>query len=262
MQLAASLPVVGLPVPEQQVSEPVPRGQGEHLLLQFDHGPPRSPETDIIANCTSTPRRWTPLKPTPLLFLLLFKTEINNEHIDTSYGIVFDLLQYGKKKIKSTSVVLGTRHNAALLFFPPRQQVELIRRCVREAPLLLWELESNWLSLWTAASSQPELRMRTHWLQMCNQPLHCTVAPTFHFRKNKKQKLRTQYSQQFTISDLLLHRAALWASSLIQYDDKTGHIHVMPRFITILCRPVRILVSLNTVCVHFCVKIFYLVYWV
>lgn len=98
MQLAASLPVVGLPVPEQQVSEPVPRRQGEHLLLQFDHGPPRSPETDRIANCTSTPRRWTPLKPTPLLFLLLFKTEINNEHIDTSHGIVFDLLQNGKKK--------------------------------------------------------------------------------------------------------------------------------------------------------------------
>lgn len=35
------LPVVGLPVPEQQVSEPVPRGQGEHLLLQFNHGPPK-----------------------------------------------------------------------------------------------------------------------------------------------------------------------------------------------------------------------------
>lgn len=35
------LPVVGLPVPEQQVSEPVPRGKGEHLLLQFNHGPPK-----------------------------------------------------------------------------------------------------------------------------------------------------------------------------------------------------------------------------
>lgn len=34
-------PVVGLPVPEQQVSEPVPRGQGEHLLLQLHHGPPK-----------------------------------------------------------------------------------------------------------------------------------------------------------------------------------------------------------------------------
>lgn len=63
MQVAASLPVVGLPVPEQQVSKPVPRGQREHLLLQFDHGaPPQSPETetDITANRTSTPRRWIP----------------------------------------------------------------------------------------------------------------------------------------------------------------------------------------------------------
>lgn len=34
----AFLPVVSLPVPEQQVSEPVPWGQREHLLLQFDHG--------------------------------------------------------------------------------------------------------------------------------------------------------------------------------------------------------------------------------
>lgn len=99
MQLAAPLPVVGLPVPEQQVSEPVPRGQGEHLLLQFDHGPPppHSPKTDITANCTSTPRRWNPKNPTSLLFLLLFKTEINNEHIDTSHGIVFDLPSKWKK---------------------------------------------------------------------------------------------------------------------------------------------------------------------
>lgn len=37
----SNLPIVCLPVPEQQVSEPVPRGQGEHLLLQFNHGPPK-----------------------------------------------------------------------------------------------------------------------------------------------------------------------------------------------------------------------------
>lgn len=91
--IAAPLPVVGLPIPEQQVSEPVPRGQGEHLLLQFDHGPLRSLETDIIASC-ALPRRGggPPLKPTPHLFLLLFKTGINNEHIDTPHGILFDLL--------------------------------------------------------------------------------------------------------------------------------------------------------------------------
>lgn len=82
MQLAASLPVVGLPVPEQQVSEPVPRGQGKHILLQFDHRPPPySPNTDKTANCTSTPRRWTLQKPTSLLFLLLFQMEINNAYI-------------------------------------------------------------------------------------------------------------------------------------------------------------------------------------
>lgn len=44
MMKAASLPVVGLPVPKQQVSEPVPRRQGEHILLQFDHGPPLESE--------------------------------------------------------------------------------------------------------------------------------------------------------------------------------------------------------------------------
>ncbi len=33
-----------------------------------------------------------PPKPTPILFLLLFKTVINNKHIDTPHGIVFDLL--------------------------------------------------------------------------------------------------------------------------------------------------------------------------
>lgn len=34
---AVLLPVIGLPVPKQQVSESVPRGQREHLLFQFDH---------------------------------------------------------------------------------------------------------------------------------------------------------------------------------------------------------------------------------
>lgn len=116
MQLAASLPVVGLPVPEQQVSEPVPRGQREHLLLQFDHGPPpHSPKTDITANCTSTPRRCTPQKSTSLLFLLLFKTEINNEHIDTSHGIVFDLPPKWGKKIY-TSFVFGHRSQCSSTF--------------------------------------------------------------------------------------------------------------------------------------------------
>lgn len=64
-----SLPVVGLPVPEQQVSEPVPRGQREHLLLQLNHGPPPPPqipetETESTANRTSKPMGWTPPQKT------------------------------------------------------------------------------------------------------------------------------------------------------------------------------------------------------
>lgn len=41
----------------------------------------------------------------------------------------------------------GTRLSAALLFSQPRQQVEDVHPSVRtgEAPLLLWQLESNWL---------------------------------------------------------------------------------------------------------------------
>lgn len=38
-------------------------------------------------------------KPTPFLFPRLFKTDINNEHIDTAHGIVFVLSPKQKKKI-------------------------------------------------------------------------------------------------------------------------------------------------------------------
>lgn len=211
MQLAASLPVVGLPVPEQQVSEPVPRGQREHLLLQFDHGPPpHSPKTDITANCTSTPRRWTPQKSTSLLFLLLFKTEINNEHIDTSHGIVFDLPPKWEKNIYFFRFWAPITMQLYFLF-PPRQQVEFIRRCVGEAPLLLWQLESNWLSLSTAASSQPELRMDALAANLCRLINRYTVLFSFN-KKKKKQQLQKQYThkklQYFRISGLLLHRDA------------------------------------------------------
>lgn len=149
MQVAASLPVVGLPVPEQQVSEPVPRGQREHLLLQFDHGPPpQSPETDITANRTSTPRRWTPLKSTPFLFRLLFKTEINNEHIDTPHGIVFDFPPEQKNQLLSFWAPVTMQ-----LYFSARRGNRsrmFIRRCVGEAALTVTAGEQLVVSLNTS----------------------------------------------------------------------------------------------------------------
>ncbi len=158
MQVAASLPVVGLPVPEQQVSKPVPRGQREHLLLQFDHGAPlQSPETetDITANRTSTPRRWTP----------------QNQLRSSSFC-------YSKRRLITNTFI---RLMAPSSTSPPKQENQLLsflapvtmqlyfssrwgnrsrmffRRCVGEAPLLLWQLREQLVV--SPASSLPELRM-------------------------------------------------------------------------------------------------------
>lgn len=56
---AVILPVISLPVPEQQVSEPVPRGQREHLLFKFNHGSPPSKKRSWreIAPQTAPPDR-------------------------------------------------------------------------------------------------------------------------------------------------------------------------------------------------------------
>lgn len=132
MQVAASLPVVGLPVSEQQVSEPVPRWQREHLLLQFDHCPPsQNPEkeTEITANRTSTPRRWNPqnqLRSSSLGYSK--RTLITNTLIQLMASSSSSLLN---RKKKLTYFVFGNRQIAALLFFPPRQQVEDVHPSVR-----------------------------------------------------------------------------------------------------------------------------------
>lgn len=63
--VAASLPVVGLPVPEQQVSEPVPRWQREHILLQFHHGPPPLESGDLAFHCKIAEELDPPRPPTP-----------------------------------------------------------------------------------------------------------------------------------------------------------------------------------------------------
>lgn len=96
------LPVVGLPVPEQQVSEPVPRWQREHILLQFHHGPPpftirrlgfslSTAEELDTSTSTSSPasphhhrHSHTNLAPLPCAG---FRRETNNAHAGPSHGI-------------------------------------------------------------------------------------------------------------------------------------------------------------------------------
>lgn len=63
--------------------------------------------------------------------------------------------QKRKEKNKKQSVTRKTFDFAALLFLSPRQQVDFIRRCVGEAPLLC----QNSAAAATATSSLTELRM-------------------------------------------------------------------------------------------------------
>lgn len=137
MQVAASLPVVGLPIPEQQVSKPVPRGQREHLLLQFDHGPPpQSPETktDITANRTSTPRRWTPQNQLrSSSFCYSKRSRLITNTLIHLMASVFDLTPKQKNQLLSFLAPVTMQ-----LYFSSRRGNRsrmFIRRCVGEAPL-------------------------------------------------------------------------------------------------------------------------------
>lgn len=80
--------------------------------------------------------------------------------MDTSHGIVFDLLSKENKNRQLVnsyySFLFGTRQKAASLLFPTRQQVEDDHPSVRSGGgcTLLRQLESNWLTL-TSSSILP-----------------------------------------------------------------------------------------------------------
>lgn len=143
--VAASLPVVGLPVPEQQVSEPVPRWQREHVLLQFHHGPPPLESGDLAFHCkideeldppypaSRLPHSHTNLAPLPCA---VFKREINNAHAGPSHGIAKWARGRGGEKKEEAQLLLFCV-NADLLCPRAAATGRLHPSACGEAPLLV-----------------------------------------------------------------------------------------------------------------------------
>lgn len=77
-----------------------------------------------------------------------------SKHKSVTNTLIHLMVPYSSffRKKEKTSLFSATRHNAALLFFTLRQQVEDVHPSVgRGGSTFLWQLESNWLSLFNTS---------------------------------------------------------------------------------------------------------------